>query len=192
MLDHAESFSRAYPASVASVPRARAELTRFVTSAGIDPDRVQLVGLAASEALTNAVLHAYDQPGGTIELSASYVSGELWLSVTDRGAGLRVRSQSGGLGLGLALIGQLVDDFQLLSRATGGTELRMRFRFDPRGQTPSASCWSAAGLSASRPATRTPSRRTGRSGGWRRSSPTATSLSWWAEATGLAKVCARV
>jgi|SRR5437588_7614156 len=130
MLGAGETFRRAYPASAESVPRARADLTRFACEAGIARDRLQLVRLAASEALTNAVVHAYEQPGGTIELSATYVSGELWLLVTDQGAGLRVRRQSQGLGLGLALIAQLVDDFQILSRATGGTELRMQFKID--------------------------------------------------------------
>lgn len=128
VLDPGESFSRSYPACAESVPRARAELSRFARAAGARGDCLQKVRLAASEALTNAVLHAYEEPGGTIEVSATYVSGELWLFVTDQGAGLRVRRQSQGLGLGLAVIAQLVDDFQIASRATGGTELRMEFK----------------------------------------------------------------
>ena len=30
-----------------------------------------------------------------------------------------------------SLVAQLVDDFQILSRATGGTELRMQFKLEP-------------------------------------------------------------
>src|SRR5437763_15304915 len=109
LLEPGDTFSRSYPACAESVPRARADLSDFACAAGAEEDQLELIRLAASEALTNAVLHAYEQPGGTVELSAAYVSGELWAFVSDRGAGLRVRRQSRGLGLGLALISQLVD-----------------------------------------------------------------------------------
>jgi stage II sporulation protein AB (anti-sigma F factor) len=112
------------------VPRARQDVTEFARAVGAEDKRLHHIRLAASEALTNAVLHAYEEPGGTINVSAAHVSGELWVIVTDHGAGLRVRRQSRGLGLGLALIAQLVDDFQILSRGSGGTELRMEFRLD--------------------------------------------------------------
>jgi anti-sigma regulatory factor (Ser/Thr protein kinase) len=84
--------------------------------------------LAASEAITNAVLHAYRQGGpGSIQINASYVEGDVWLLIADSGRGLRPSAKSLGLGLGLALIARLADDFQIHSRATGGTELQMRF-----------------------------------------------------------------
>jgi anti-sigma regulatory factor (Ser/Thr protein kinase) len=130
MLDPGQTFSRSYPACAESVPRARHDLTEFARAVGAENDRLHHIRLAASEALTNAVLHAYEEPGGTISVSGAHVSGELWVLVTDHGAGLRVRRQSCGLGLGLALIAQLVDDFQILSRGSGGTELRMEFRLD--------------------------------------------------------------
>ena len=41
-----------------------------------------------------------------------------------------------GLGLGLALIAQLADDFQIHSRGTGGTELQMRFNLHARKPRP--------------------------------------------------------
>lgn len=131
MLDPGATFSRAYPACAESVPRARHDLTEYARAAGAEGDRLDTIRLAASEALTNAVLHAYEEPGGTVNVSAAFVPGELWVLVSDQGAGLRVRRQSRGLGLGLALIAQLVDDFQILSRGTGGTELRLEFRIDP-------------------------------------------------------------
>ena len=49
-----------------------------------------------------------------IQLSASYVDGEFWLLIADDGSGLRPRGPHSGLGLGLALIAQLADDFQIL------------------------------------------------------------------------------
>jgi anti-sigma regulatory factor (Ser/Thr protein kinase) len=93
--------------------------------------------LAASEAITNAVLHAYRQGApGSIQINASYVEGDVWLLIADSGRGLRPSPKSPGLGLGLAVIAQLVDDFQIRSRATGGTELQMRFHVHSRQPRP--------------------------------------------------------
>jgi len=130
MLAAGDSFSASYPATPASVPRARADATEFAERAGASPDKLDTIRLAVSEAVANGVLHAYDQPDGTISVSLNYLPGELWLFVSDSGTGFRVRRRSRGLGLGLALIARLVDDLQILSRGTGGTELRMLFKLD--------------------------------------------------------------
>jgi anti-sigma regulatory factor (Ser/Thr protein kinase) len=135
MLAPGESFSASYPAVPESVPSARTALTTFASEAGAAGERLDAIRLAASEAVTNAVMHAYVKghradrhDSGAIHVNASYVEGEVWLLVADAGTGLRARTNSPGLGLGLALIAQLADDLQILSRGTGGTELRMRFR----------------------------------------------------------------
>jgi serine/threonine-protein kinase RsbW len=129
MLAPGETFSKSYPAVPESVRVARHALTVFADRAGADAERLEAIRLAASEAVTNAILHAYSgDRSGTIQVSASYVKDEVWLLIGDAGTGLRARSNSPGLGLGLALIAQLSDEFQILSRGSGGTELRMRFK----------------------------------------------------------------
>ncbi len=133
MLDTDHGFTNSYPAVPDSVAEARNSLTEFAVAVGADGDRLEAIRLAASEAVTNAVIHAYEgRGGGAIQLSASYVDGEFWLLIGDDGTGLRPRGPHSGLGLGLALIAQLADDFQILSRSTGGTELRMQFRLAAR------------------------------------------------------------
>lgn len=130
MLIPAESFSETYPAVPDSVGDARNALTSFAEEAGADQEELEVIRLATSEAVTNAVMHAYDEgDSGTVQISASYVEDELWLLIADAGKGLRPRSNSPGLGLGLALIAQITDEFQILSRGSGGTELRLRFKF---------------------------------------------------------------
>ena len=101
----------------------------FALAAGASGEQLDAIRLAASEAITNAVLHAYEETLGTVQISASCTLGELWLLISDDGVGLRSGSTRGGLGLGLAVIAQLADDFQIVRRSTGGTELEMRFRF---------------------------------------------------------------
>ena len=129
-----DGFNRSYPATAESVPRVRSELTRFAIQAGARGERLAALRLAVSEAVTNGVLHAYDGTPGTIRVSASCVGAELWLLVSDDGSGLRPRGPHSGLGLGLAMIAQLADEFQIMSRSHGGTELRMQFRLQDNGR----------------------------------------------------------
>jgi serine/threonine-protein kinase RsbW len=130
MLIAGETFNESFPAVPDTVAEARNAVTGFAREAGASPERLEAVQLAASEAITNAVMHAYDAgEEGTVQISVSYVENELWLLIADTGKGLRPRSNSPGLGLGLALIAQLADEFQILSRGSdGGTELRLRFK----------------------------------------------------------------
>lgn len=128
MLVPGETFSASYPAEPDTVKAARNSLTAFAREAGADEEQLQSIRLASSEAITNAVMHAYERAEhGEVHVSASYIEGELWLLIADAGHGMRPRNNSRGLGLGLALIAQLADDFQILSRGSGGTELRLRF-----------------------------------------------------------------
>ncbi len=139
MLIPGDTFSASYPAVRESVPRARAAVTDFAREAGARDALLEAIQLAASEAITNAVMHAYEHADrGEVQVSASYIEDELWLLIADTGHGMRPRDNSPGLGLGLALIAQLATEFQILSRGSGGTELRMRFSLAPAGSESAA------------------------------------------------------
>lgn len=129
MLSPGSTYTEEFPATPDSVPRARAAAGGFALAAGAVGQQLDDIRLAASEAVTNAVLHAYDgTTPGTFHVTASYVPGELWLLVSDDGAGLRQGSMRGGLGVGLAVIAHLADEFKIVRRASGGTGLEMRFQ----------------------------------------------------------------
>lgn len=120
-------LNASYPAVPESVPGAREAVAELAAAAGAPPGQVGAVRLAVSEAITNAVVHAYRGSQGRVYLTAAVVSDELWVLVGDDGCGMQVRSDSPGLGLGLLLISQECDGFTVLARASGGTEVRMRF-----------------------------------------------------------------
>jgi serine/threonine-protein kinase RsbW len=120
-------LNESYPAVAKSVPEARRAVSELAAAAGAPPEQVDAVRLAASEAITNAVVHAYRGGEGTVHVTAAVVSDELWVLICDDGCGMQVRSDGPGLGLGLGLISQECDDFTVLTRASGGTEVRMRF-----------------------------------------------------------------
>jgi serine/threonine-protein kinase RsbW len=140
------NFSLTLPAEPEAVTTARHALSDFAESAGADRSKLEAVRLAASEALTNAVVHAYADKPGQVHVTAAVVFSELWVLVADEGQGLEPRTNRPGLGLGLGLISQVTDELVIVPRASGGTEVRMRFDLVPsrardggRGETPRSS-----------------------------------------------------
>ena len=85
------------------------------------------VKLAVSEAVTNAVQHAYrDREPGDVWATASVDDDQLHIVIADQGVGMTPRTDSPGLGLGLPLISQLADSIQVHSTSEG-TEIHMTF-----------------------------------------------------------------
>lgn len=127
MCNAAKELSLTFRAEPCSVSRARRALREFAAEVGASVDQVDAVRLASSEAVTNAVLHAYRDEPGKVYVTAALVSDELWILVSDDGCGLEPRTGRPGLGLGLGLISQVSDDLTIVPRSSGGTEVRMRF-----------------------------------------------------------------
>jgi serine/threonine-protein kinase RsbW len=127
----AKNLSLTVRAEPESVPVARHTLSQFAVEAGADRAKVEAVRLATSEALTNAVLHAYPDEPGNVYVAAAAVANELWVLIADDGRGLEPRTDRPGLGLGLGLIAQVTDELAIVPRAGGGTEVRMRFDLVP-------------------------------------------------------------
>jgi anti-sigma regulatory factor (Ser/Thr protein kinase) len=121
------NLNETYEATPVAVAEGRTRLADFAATVGATPNQVEAVRLAASEAMTNSVLHASRGSPGLIYVNAAVASGELWILISDDGCGLKPRADRPGLGLGLGLISQVSDDFAVVSRATGGTEVRIRF-----------------------------------------------------------------
>src|SRR5947209_6211473 len=116
------ALSETYPAVAAAIPVARRSVARYARSAGASEEQLATVKLAASEALTNVVQHAYGGGTGAMRVESAVTGDELWLLVCDDGVGLRASHGHHGLGVGLALIACLADTFSVVKRSTGGTE----------------------------------------------------------------------
>ena len=85
--------------------------------------------MAATEAVTNVVRHAYQPPGGSVTLTATASADELVVVVADEGRGMRsltLQSDPKGGGMGLALIRELCAHVRIEPTNTG-TTLTMRF-----------------------------------------------------------------
>jgi anti-sigma regulatory factor (Ser/Thr protein kinase) len=116
------------PALPASVGRLRRIVVSFAGRSGATLRQREDIALALSEALSNAVQHAYhgcDRPG-MIDVRASRSDDALVVAVRDDGIGLDARVDSPGLGLGLGLIGQVTERLELID-ALPGLCVRMTF-----------------------------------------------------------------
>ena len=123
---------RSLPAVPESVPVLRAAVAEFVVAAGVGESHVDAVKLAVSEAVTNAVIHAYvdaEEPG-EVRVDTCLRQGVIRVVVSDDGLGMMPRLDSPGLGVGLPFIADTADTLDIASGEGGGTVLRMSFRLD--------------------------------------------------------------
>ena len=95
----------------------------------IDDQTLSDVKLAVTEACTNAVVHAYPNGEGPVEVCVFVSDPMLMLVVRDEGRGIVPRTDSPGLGLGLPLIATLAEALEL-GTGEARTEVRMTFRLD--------------------------------------------------------------
>lgn len=124
-------FAATWPAVPDSVPTARRAVVAYLREAATPDPPLGDVALVVSEAVTNAVQHAYvGRPPGHVNISVEVDEQELAVTVEDDGAGLVPRADSPGLGLGLPLIATVAARFETRTRPQGGTRLCVWFRRD--------------------------------------------------------------
>ena len=118
------SLELSLAAAPESVGEARHAASDFAAEHGADPDDV---ALAVSEAVSNAVIHAFrGREAGRVDIRAILEPDTFVVSISDDGVGVTPNPDSPGLGLGLALIGSLTEGIEM--RKDGpGTTLIMRF-----------------------------------------------------------------
>ena len=133
-----------FPARAVNEGFARAAVAAFVSQ--LDPTLTELGDLktAVSEAVTNAVVHAYPDSIGVVQLRARILpGGELELVVKDKGVGIadveRARTPlytTGGeerSGMGFTIMEGFTDKLRVRSAPGRGTTVTMRRRLNGRG-----------------------------------------------------------
>jgi len=123
------TLRRVLAAVPSSVTVMRADVAAFVAAAGIAEPLLTDVKLVVSEAVTNAVMHAYVGAAtpGEVRLEVSVRDDRLDVTVADDGCGMVPRLDSPGLGVGLPFIAHAADTLDIEHSVGGGTELRMSF-----------------------------------------------------------------
>lgn len=120
-----------------------------------DPELLDDLKTAVSEACNNVVMHAYEDDPGPMSVQMYAEPDAITVVVADRGAGLPLMSGSDDQlqGVGMPVIRALARSAEFETRPGGGTEVRMEFAgrrdgrslFDAPGKAGPANGW-AAGL----------------------------------------------
>jgi anti-sigma regulatory factor (Ser/Thr protein kinase) len=128
-------LERRVPAKAEYIAPVRREVAAYAEHHGVaDPHGV---ALAVSEAMSNAVQHAYldDADPGEVHVRAEAAAEDgLVLTVADDGRGMRPRPDSPGMGVGLPLVATLADSVEVDCRPGGGTCVVMVFARDGDGR----------------------------------------------------------
>lgn len=113
------------PESITLVRSTLAGLGEFLE---LDPELLDDLKTAISEACNNVVLHAYGGAPGPLIMSLEIGEDSFDVLVRDRGAGIRRASPSASrMGVGLAVISALANRAEFQSAPGEGTEVRMSF-----------------------------------------------------------------
>jgi anti-sigma regulatory factor (Ser/Thr protein kinase) len=135
----AVSFHRTYPARPQAIAHARADLVRFLADQACSEVEIAEISLACCEGATNCVLHAYRgvEPG-SFHIEADATPDGLLVEVRDDGIGMTPNPESPGLGLGLALMAALCEEFSAVGHGPGTV---VRMRFPPPAALAGAAAW---------------------------------------------------
>ena len=133
-----------FPSRSANEALARSAVAAF--AAQLDPtlDELGDIKTAVSEAVTNAIVHAYPDSVGTVRIRARILGGDtLELSVYDAGRGIpdvkramEPLYSTGGddrSGMGFTIMESFMDTLRVHSRPGKGTTVTMRRRIRKRG-----------------------------------------------------------
>lgn len=123
---------------------ARVAIAAFVSQ--LDPTLEELdeIKTVVSEAVTNAIIHGYDNdPEGIVTLEAAIDGDTFSLSVSDEGRGIEdldlarqplftSRPELERSGMGFTIMENFMDEFEAASVPAGGTRLTMKRRIESK------------------------------------------------------------
>ncbi len=118
-IEPASTFELELPASPEILPALRRRLRAWLERQGFGDAAPDIV-LAVSEALNNAIEHAYRDAEGTVRLVGSMAAGLLQLRVSDQGHWL-VSETSDERGRGIVLMNSLMDRVEIETNGEGTT-----------------------------------------------------------------------
>lgn len=115
-----------------SIAQLRHVVTRFAAAAGAPSRQLEDIALAVSEALTNAVVHAYPdvRRPGQMAVHASAHDRVLEILVSDEGVGMAAEAPMATGGLGYTLMAHVSDELAVRGSPGWGVRTHLTFELD--------------------------------------------------------------
>jgi stage II sporulation protein AB (anti-sigma F factor) len=115
---------------VAAVPAVLAGVRAFVraefAAAGLEARADEAVE-AANEAVSNAVMHAYPDGPGLVQITVKFGLGRATIVVSDEGCGIASARGPGGAGFGFTIMDGASDSLQVASDPSKGTRVSLMY-----------------------------------------------------------------
>lgn len=125
----AASYSIRVPAVAACLPMLRTAVWSFLASHLHDREMIDRIGFAVSEAVNNAILHAYPTGStGQVDVSLMLVGATVEAVIRDYGVGLQP-DMAPKQRLGIPLMAKMATSLEIADAAPG-TAVRQRFQLD--------------------------------------------------------------
>jgi anti-sigma regulatory factor (Ser/Thr protein kinase)/putative methionine-R-sulfoxide reductase with GAF domain len=115
------------PAVASSLVLVRTALRRWLSTLRVSDTQELNVMLGVGEAMANVVSHAYGPGGGTMDVSMSRSAGDIVATIRDTGRWRLPRGENRGRGINIM---EKSADEVSVDTGEGGTEVRLRFRFE--------------------------------------------------------------
>ena len=127
----ADRITMKVPGKPEYVGTVRLAVSHTASRRGFDIDAIEDIKVAVSEACTNIVCHAHENPNFTYEVFID-ISEAFTVTVKDEGVGFGldeytppVPGESRGSGMGIYIIKALMDEVEIQSEPGAGTCIRM-------------------------------------------------------------------
>lgn len=116
-----------------NIALARIAVATFASQLDFTLAEIEEIKVAISEAVSNAIIHGYQDGSGEIEIKMSLANEILKIEIIDQGQGIKNISQvtdasytnNGRMGLGLTFIDSFMNSFEIESKLGNGTKLKM-------------------------------------------------------------------
>ncbi|MBR4627930.1 MAG: anti-sigma F factor [Ruminococcus sp.] len=144
-MDTVNSIKFTMPSLSVNESAARAVVSSFIIQCDPTVEELSDIRTAVSEAVTNAVVHAYRGTVGNIELTVKLLKDrEIYIKVRDRGCGIAdvekameplftTAPEEERSGLGFSVMSSFMDKLKVNSAAGKGTVVTMRKRLAAHG-----------------------------------------------------------
>ena len=132
-----ENEARVFFASKSENERfARLFVSGFLTPLDPTVSEITEIKTAVSEAVTNAIIHGYEEKSGSVELFCAYVKNKVYVEIADKGSGIEnitlareplytSKPEMERSGMGFTIMETFMDHIHIQSEEGNGTRIFM-------------------------------------------------------------------